>query len=122
MENRLSPMRELLGELLLDAEQPAAALQVFKTSLKNMPNRYRSFAGAAKAAEALGDRGKAKRYYGSLVALGRGADTERPDLVKPRRHNRVRRWTKCRRSRFRPLSGTFRKASAAAPDAASHTR
>ena len=85
MENRLSPMRELLGELLLDAKQPAAALQAFEASLKNMPNRYRSFAGAAKAAEALGDRGKTKRYYGSLAALGRGADIERPDLVAARK-------------------------------------
>jgi hypothetical protein len=54
MENRLSPIRELLGELLLEANEPAKALREFETSLRNNPNRYRSFAGAAKAAERVG--------------------------------------------------------------------
>jgi hypothetical protein len=30
MENRLSPMRELFGELLLEASQPAKALREFE--------------------------------------------------------------------------------------------
>jgi hypothetical protein len=85
MENRLSPMRELLGELLLETKQPAAALEAFEASLKSTPNRYRSLAGAAKAAEALGDRSKARSYYTGLAALGRDADTERPELVAARR-------------------------------------
>jgi Tfp pilus assembly protein PilF len=85
MENRLSPMRELLGELLLETKQPAGALEAFEGSLKSSPNRYRSLAGAARAAEALGDHTKARSYYASLVALGRDADTERPDLVVARR-------------------------------------
>jgi hypothetical protein len=85
MENRLSPMRELLGELLLETKQPSGALEAFEASLKNVPNRYRSLAGAAKAAEALGDRTKARTHYASLVALGRDADTERPDFVAARR-------------------------------------
>ena len=57
MENRLSPIRELLGELLLEANEPAQALKEFETSLRNNPNRYRSFAGAAKAAERAGRSG-----------------------------------------------------------------
>jgi hypothetical protein len=85
MENRLSPMRELLGELLLETGQPAAALEAFEASLKAVPNRYRSLSGAAKAALALGDRTKARTYYVSLVALTRDADTERPDLIAARR-------------------------------------
>jgi hypothetical protein len=84
MENRLSPMRELLGELLLETKQPAGALEAFEGSLKSTPNRYRSWTGAARAAEALGDHTKARGYYGSLAALGRDADTERPDLVAAR--------------------------------------
>jgi hypothetical protein len=51
-------------------KQPRAALQAFETSLKNVPDRYRSFARDAKAAEALGDHGNANRYYGYLVELG----------------------------------------------------
>ena len=34
MENRLYPFRELLGELLLETGQPAAALNEFETALK----------------------------------------------------------------------------------------
>jgi tetratricopeptide (TPR) repeat protein len=85
MENRLSPMRELLGELLLEAGQPAAALPEFEASLRVAPNRYRSFAGAAKAAEGVGDREAARRWHGRLLDLTREADTERPEMEAARR-------------------------------------
>ena len=62
MENRLVPMRELLGELLLEVHEPAAALAEFEASLQRVPNRFRSFAGAARAAELAGDREKAKAF------------------------------------------------------------
>lgn len=81
MENRLSPMRELLGELLIEANEPAQALKELEASLRNNPNRYRSFAGAAKAAERTGNRTQAKVYYEKLISLADSADTERPDLV-----------------------------------------
>jgi tetratricopeptide (TPR) repeat protein len=81
MENRLSPMRELLGELLLAAHEQRQALTEFEVSLRNYPNRYRSFAGAAKAAEGIGRRKQAKAYYEKLVELTSNADTERPDLA-----------------------------------------
>jgi hypothetical protein len=81
MENRLSPIRELLGELLLDAHEPAQALKEFEASLRNNPNRYRSLAGAAKAAERAGDQAQAKVYFEKLVALAAHADGARPDLV-----------------------------------------
>ncbi|HTZ80192.1 MAG TPA: hypothetical protein VMC10_19940 [Stellaceae bacterium] len=84
MENRLVPMRELLGELLLKAKEPAKALRQFEMSLAAAPNRYRSLAGAAKAAEALGDRKHARAYYQKLLAVCSSADTERPDLVAAR--------------------------------------
>ena len=86
MENRLSPIRELLGELLLDADEPAQALTEFEASLRNNPNRYRSFAGAAKAAERAGDRAQAWSYYKKLVALAAKADGERPDLVAAKQY------------------------------------
>jgi tetratricopeptide (TPR) repeat protein len=81
MENRLSPIRELLGELLLQADEPAQALEEFRASLRNNPNRYRSFAGAAKAAERVGDPGQAKSYYEKLIMLAAEADSGRPDLI-----------------------------------------
>ncbi len=86
MENRLSPIRELLGELLLEANEPALALREFEASLRNNPNRYRSLAGAAKAAERAGDRHQAKSYYEKLVILAAQADGERPDLVAAKQY------------------------------------
>ena len=82
MENRLVPMRELLGELLLELNQPAEALREFEASLQSSPNRLRSFYGAAKAAEAAGELQKTKTFYEQLVALGSHADTERPELTE----------------------------------------
>jgi predicted Zn-dependent protease len=86
MENRLSPIRELLGELLLDANEPAQALKEFEASLRNNPNRYRSFAGAAKAAERAGDRAQARSYYEKLVALAAHADGTRSDLFAAKQY------------------------------------
>lgn len=86
MENRLSPIRELLGELLLEANEPAQALKEFETSLRDNPNRYRSFAGAAKAADRAADRALAKNYYEKLVSLAGNADTARPDLVAAKQY------------------------------------
>jgi tetratricopeptide (TPR) repeat protein len=80
MENRLYPFRELLGELLLEAGQPAAALKEFETALKQTPNRLRAFSGAARAAEASGDRQKAADYFGKLADLAKNADTERAEI------------------------------------------
>src|SRR4026207_2203948 len=54
MENRLWPMRELLGELLLELKQPGPALVEFEKSLQENPNRIRAFYAAAKAAETSG--------------------------------------------------------------------
>jgi tetratricopeptide (TPR) repeat protein len=74
MENRLWPMRELLGDLLLQAKQPAAALKEFEKSLENSPNRLRAFSGAAQAANAAGTRHKAAEYYKKLAVLTAKAD------------------------------------------------
>jgi tetratricopeptide (TPR) repeat protein len=85
MENRLSPIREMFGELLLEANEPARALNEFETSLRNNPNRYRSFAGA-KAAERVGNRAQARSYYQKLVSLAAQADDGRPGLVAAKQY------------------------------------
>jgi tetratricopeptide (TPR) repeat protein len=84
MENELYPMRELLAELLLESGQAAAALREFEASLKATPNRYRGFFGAARAAEAAGERQKAADYFAKLIALAKNADTSRPELARAR--------------------------------------
>jgi hypothetical protein len=81
MENRLIPMRELLGELLLEAHQPADALREFEASLTRAPNRFRSFFGAARAAEAAGDGAKARTYYSKLTALVGDRGGDRPEVA-----------------------------------------
>lgn len=84
MENRLSPMRELLGELLLEAHQPAQAQREFAASLQLVPNRFRSLAGAARAAVMLKHEEDARAYYERLLALAQDADTERPAILAAR--------------------------------------
>jgi tetratricopeptide (TPR) repeat protein len=79
MENRLYPLRELYAELLLEMGDSTAALNEFETTLKQTPNRYRTFLGIARAANAAGDRKKASEYYGKLLDLAKSADTERPE-------------------------------------------
>src|SRR5262245_1347762 len=85
MENRLYPMRELLGDLLMIHGQPKAALQEYETSLKNAPMRLRGFYGAAKAADAVGDAKKARDYFDKLARLTRNADSDRPELQEARK-------------------------------------
>jgi hypothetical protein len=48
------------------------------------PNRFRSFYGAAKAAERQGDQVAARAWYQKLMALSASADTERPEIVEAR--------------------------------------
>jgi tetratricopeptide (TPR) repeat protein len=76
----LVPARELLGEMLLEANQPAQALKEFETSMRVEPSRFRGLYGAAKAAQLSGDQKKAGTYYTKLLALSKEADTEREEL------------------------------------------
>ena len=84
MENRLYPSRELLGELLLEMGEPAAALKEFETALRQTPNRYRALLGMARAANGAGDRPKAAAYYGKVAELARNGDGERPETREAR--------------------------------------
>ncbi len=75
----LIPVREQLGELLLELKQPAA-LQEFETALRNAPNRFNGLYGAARAAKLAADRKRAKSYYEKLVEMCRLADRDRPEI------------------------------------------
>lgn len=79
---RVIPARELLGEMLMEMKQPAAALKEFEQSQVREPNRFRGYAGAAAAADAAGERDKARAQYAKLVELTRGADTPLPDVTR----------------------------------------
>jgi tetratricopeptide (TPR) repeat protein len=78
------PARELYGIMLLERGMAREALTAFEATIKKEPNRFNAIAGAAKAAERLGDQAKAKDYYQKLATLGGNADTVRPDLAAAR--------------------------------------
>jgi hypothetical protein len=80
MENRLYPMRELLGDLLLGQQQAVEALKEYERSNEATPNRLRGLYGAAKAAEQAGQRDKATTYFRKLADLTAHADTDRPEI------------------------------------------
>ncbi|MDB6095446.1 MAG: hypothetical protein JWM32_3008 [Verrucomicrobia bacterium] len=80
----LLPVREQLGELLLELGRPKEALTAFEAALKIYPARFRGLNGAALAAERSGDRAAARSYYAKLVEQTRKADGTRPELIHAR--------------------------------------
>jgi len=77
----LAPARELYGFMLLDRGMTREALAAFEATKAKEPNRLQGFAGAAKAAEALGDTEAARDNYKQLMTLTANADTERPEIA-----------------------------------------
>jgi tetratricopeptide (TPR) repeat protein len=76
----LAPARELYGFMLLDRGKTREALVAFEATKSKEPNRFQGFAGAAKAAEMIGDTEAARQNYQQLVTLTANADTERPQV------------------------------------------
>jgi hypothetical protein len=62
----------------------AEALAAFEATQAKEPNRFNGYAGAARAAEGLGDAAKAKANYEKLLALASGSDSDRPMLAVAR--------------------------------------
>ena len=80
------PARELLGQMLIDRGMAREALAAFEATLKKQPNRFNAIVGAARAADSLGDKARAKDYYQKLTAIASNADTVRPDLAAARKY------------------------------------
>jgi hypothetical protein len=79
----LAPARELLGEMLLQTNQPAQALEQFEAALKNEPGRFRALYGAAHAAQLSGNREVSQRYFRELLKVCVHSDKPaRPELVE----------------------------------------
>jgi hypothetical protein len=82
----LAPARELLGEMLLTAGETSLAQREFEATLLKEPDRFRALAGAARAADAAGDRPAAAKHYARLLVTCERADRpERPELAEARR-------------------------------------
>ena len=70
----LAPARELLGEMLLQINEPAQALQQFEATLKKEPGRFRSLYGAAHAAQLGGSRDTSQKYFREVLKVCGHAD------------------------------------------------
>jgi predicted Zn-dependent protease len=81
----LAPARELYGQMLFEHGMAKEALAAFEATKLKEPNRFHGYAGAAQAAERLGDKAKARMNYEKLVALA-GGDSERPAIGAARQY------------------------------------
>jgi tetratricopeptide (TPR) repeat protein len=70
------PIREQLGELLVDMGRPVDALAAFQASLKISPHRFFGLYGAAHAAQLCKKEDKAREYYSNLVSMCNGGNEE----------------------------------------------
>src|SRR5215212_9442664 len=82
----MAPARELYGSMLLDRGMAKEALAAFEATKAKEPNRFQSYAGAAIAAEKLGDKAGARQNYQELVKLTATADTERPEVAAAKKY------------------------------------
>ena len=65
----LAPARELLGEMLLVANQPGVAFVQFEETLKKEPGRFRALYGAAHAAQLSGNLDASRNYFRELLKV-----------------------------------------------------
>ena len=82
----LAPARELYGFMLIDRGMAKEALAAFEATKAKEPNRFQGYAGAAKAADMLGDKAAARHNYQQLVALTANADTERTEIAAAKKY------------------------------------
>ena len=82
----LAPARELLGEMLLQMNQPAPALEQFEATLKKEPGRFRSLYGAGRAAQLAGRPEVSRRYFRELLEICKQGDKPgRAELVEAKK-------------------------------------
>jgi len=70
----LAPARELMGEMLLQMNQPGEALQQFKATLEREPGRFRALYGAAHSAALSGNQSESRKYFLELLNVCVHAD------------------------------------------------
>ena len=70
----LAPARELMGEMLLEFNEPTQALEQFEATLKKEPNRFRALYGAARATQLSGKMEASRKYFAELLKVCEHAD------------------------------------------------
>ena len=73
LEEGSADRRISVGEMLLEINQRAQALEQFEATLKKAPNRFRALYGAARAAQ-LGNREASRKYFAELSEIFEHAD------------------------------------------------
>jgi hypothetical protein len=68
------PVREMIAEMLLIDGKDEEALKEYQASLASDPNRFNALLGAGQAAERLGQRDVAAKYYRTLLVNCGGAN------------------------------------------------
>lgn len=75
------PVREMLGDMLLDLKRPREALVEYERALQLSPNRFNGLYNAGMAAETAGDKTKARSYYATLLKVtDGGSHTSRAEI------------------------------------------
>jgi hypothetical protein len=78
------PARELHADLLMELDRPSDALAEYEASLAVAPNRLYPLSGAVRAADAAGQRDKARALYATIEKVTAKGDGSRPELMKLR--------------------------------------
>jgi hypothetical protein len=86
----IAPARELLGFMLLEAGRPKEAQGAFQLTMAKEPGRFLGLYGAARAAEAAGDKAGAAALYRKLLDMVGQAQTDRPALTHARQQTTAR--------------------------------
>jgi tetratricopeptide (TPR) repeat protein len=81
----LIPAREVLAQTILESGKAAEALVEFEKVIDKEPNRYRTWVGAAQAAQQSGDMKKAAHFSARLVEQTKDADTPRAEIAAAKR-------------------------------------
>ena len=76
----LLPVREILADLLLENGSASDALKEYEGVLKISPRRFNATAGAAKAADKVGDKAKGRAHAAQLLEIAKNAESSRPEL------------------------------------------
>ncbi len=80
----LLPSGESLGDLLMEQEKPAEALEAYEVSLSAWPKRFNTLLGAARASRAVNDNALARDFYARLLEVVGGAETDRAEVAEAR--------------------------------------
>jgi tetratricopeptide (TPR) repeat protein len=79
------PAEELLGDLLMEQQQPGPARVAYEQALDSYPRRFNGLLGAARAARAQGDAAQARAFYQRLLDVAAGG-TRRAALSEAREY------------------------------------